>query len=119
MSKLKNGSGSCSCGAVRFSTNKMPENTGACHCSICTKLVAGPFLEVECGADITFLGIENISIFNSSEWAERRFFSICGTHLFIRSKTNNEIGISEGYGVQAGLFEEINKLFFNLQAFID
>ena len=67
MSKLKNGSGSCSCGAVRFSTNKMPENTGACHCSICTKLVAGPFLEVECGADITFLGIENISIFNSSE----------------------------------------------------
>jgi len=97
----------------------MSENISACHCSICTKWVGGPFMEVECGTNITFQGIENISIFNSSEWAERGFCSICGTHLFIRSKTNNKIGISEGYGIPVGLFEETNKLVFNLQVFID
>ena len=35
---------------------------------------------VDCGADVTFKGEENISVFNSSLWAERGYCNKCGSH---------------------------------------
>ncbi|BCL39237.1 hypothetical protein NSMS1_56840 [Nostoc sp. MS1] len=68
---------------------------------------------VNCGSDVSFEGRENITIFNSSEWAERGFCNQCGTHLFYRLKANNQ------YYIPVGLFEQQQDFVFTHQVFID
>lgn len=85
----------------------------ACHCGMCRRWGGGPLIEVECGTEVTFTGEDNISVYDSSEWAERGFCKHCGTHLFYRLK-----GILE-YQVLVGLFENQQNLVFKEQVFID
>lgn len=70
-------------------------------------------MEIECGPNVTFEGKKNISVYDSSKWAERGFCNKCGSHLFIRTKENNE------YGIPAGLFNNDLAFIFNRQVFID
>lgn len=113
MSDLNAGKGRCLCGAVHISTQTMSAHVGACHCGMCRKWGGGPLLAVDCGSDVTFLGKENISIFDSSEWAERGFCSKCGSHLFYRLKAQNL------YIVPVGLFDHCVTLIFDHQIFIE
>ena len=53
MSDVTEGKGSCLCGAVRFTAKNMSKEVGACHCSMCRKWGGGPFMEVDCGAEVT------------------------------------------------------------------
>ena len=55
----------------------------------------------------------NITVYNSSEWAERGFCAMCGTHLFYRLK---QIGL---YHVPLGLFGDQVNPEFEKQVFID
>ncbi len=75
-----NGTGSCLCGEVSFTAKNASNSVGACHCSMCRKWGGGPLMVVDCGADVTFKGEENISVFNSSLWAERGYCNKCGSH---------------------------------------
>jgi hypothetical protein len=81
---------------------------------MCRKWSGGPVLAVDCGTDVSFSGEENISIYDSSEWAERGFCKKCGSHLFYRLKHNHQ------YNIEVGLFEN-NEAAFTLeyQIFID
>jgi hypothetical protein len=79
-------SGSCLCGAVRISIRTTGKSVGACHCSMCRKWAGGPLLVIECGSDVHFERNDSISVFSSSDWAERGFCSKCGSHLFYRLK---------------------------------
>jgi hypothetical protein len=76
-------SGGCLCGSVRFAARPHGREFGACHCSICRRWTAGPFLAVECD---TFALDSDVSlgVYRSSEWAERGFCKTCGTPLFYR-----------------------------------
>ena len=105
--------GSCLCGAVRFTTQTMDKSVGACHCHTCRNWGGGPLLAVSCGSEVSFEGEENISIFASSDWAERGFCRQCGSHLFYRLKGNNE------YAMPVGLFDDDSQLVFDHQIFID
>ena len=49
--------------------------TGSCLCKT-----------VESSGNIQFKGEENITVFSSSDWAERGFCKKCGTNLFYRLK---------------------------------
>lgn len=113
MSELNAGNGSCLCGAIRISTNTMSNKLGACHCTMCTKWTGGPLLAVDCGSDVSFEGKENISVFNSSAWAERGFCNKCGSHLFYRFKARNQ------YMIPVGLFDNVPTMTFDHQIFID
>lgn len=113
MNNEKHGSGACLCGAVRFTTTHMGRKIGACHCKMCRQWGGGPFMEVDCGADIRFEGAENIKVFQSSQWAERGFCSQCGSHLFYRLKEGQE------HMVPVGLFDDDAGLVFDHQVFID
>ena len=62
-------------------------------------------IAVDCGTDVTFEGEENISVFESSEWAERGFCKECGSHLFYRLKATHQ------YIMPAGLFDEDTFVF--------
>lgn len=105
--------GSCLCGAVKLTVINPGTSIGACHCGMCRKWGGGPLLAVESGTDVTLQGEDNITVYNSSEWAERGFCKHCGTHLFYRLKEARQ------YHVPAGLFDDAPGLSFDLQIFID
>ena len=70
-------------------------------------------MAVDCGTEVTFAGEENITVFNSSDWAERGFCSKCGSHLFYRLKGNGQ------YIMPVGLFPDGQALSFDHQVFIE
>lgn len=113
MSDLNQRKGNCLCGAIQISAKTMSRHVGACHCSMCRKWTGGPLLAVDCGSDVSFKGRENISTFDSSEWAERGFCNKCGSHLFYRLKEQNQ------YIVPVGLFENCETVVFDHQIFIE
>ena len=105
--------GSCLCGAVRIAVKTTNNSVGACHCSMCRKWGGGPLLAIECGSDVQFDGTDSISVFSSSEWAERGFCSKCGSHLFYRLKKEGH------YAVPVGLLDDGEQWVFDQQIFID
>ena len=105
--------GRCLFGKVKVTANTMSQAIGACHCSMCRRWSGGPLMAVDCGNDVEFEGQENISVYNSSAWAERGFCLTCGSHLFYRMKQNNK------HIIPVGIFENIDGLSFDHQVFID
>jgi len=76
--------GRCLCGAVKIEAKTLASSMGACHCSMCRNWSAGPFFAVDGQQAVIIVGEDKVSRYDSSEWAERAFFSACGTHLFYR-----------------------------------
>ena len=70
-------------------------------------------MEVNCGIEVDFYGVDKLSVFDSSEWAERGFCSACGSHLFYRLKETQE------HMMPVGLFDDDSDLVFQRQVFID
>ena len=113
MSKLRTRNGSCLCGTVQLIAQAVNKDVGACHCDMCRKWGGGPFIAADCGTDVSFNGEENITVFNSSKWAERGFCKQCGTHLFYRLKENQQ------YIIPVGVLEDEESFVFSHQIFID
>jgi hypothetical protein len=105
--------GTCLCGAVRISAKTRSNSIGACHCAICRKWGGGPLFTVECEGEVDFEGAEHISVFSSSEWAERGFCQKCGTHLFYRLKQE------EHYAIPVGIFDGSGEWRLAEQIFIE
>lgn len=103
--------GQCLCGAVRLRGPDVRE-IGACHCRWCRRWGGGPLLAVHCGPDVTFEGQDHITVFASSDWAERAFCKTCGTHLYYKLLGSGE------YFVPAGLLDT-NDLEMKSQIYID
>lgn len=106
------GKGQCLCGAVTVSVAGVGQHVDACHCRMCRTWGGGPLFAVECDGSVTFQGEELITVYDSSEWAQRGFCSRCGTHLFYRLKGK------PWYAFPAGLLEE-QGLTLRQQIFID
>ncbi|MFW5432042.1 MAG: GFA family protein [Methylophilaceae bacterium] len=113
MSTIVEAHGKCLCGAVAVTAKTMDTEVGACHCNMCRKWTGGIFLVVDCKDQVEFTDEENISVYNSSEWAERGFCAKCGTHLFYRLKENNQ------HFMPSELFDTDTKLHFGHQIFIE
>ncbi len=105
--------GACLCGGVQIVAQQAQHKVGACHCATCRKWAGGPFMGIDCGSEVSFEGKQHISVFDSSEWAERAFCSKCGTHVYYRLKDNNQ------YIMPVGLFANRADLVFDHQVFID
>ena len=113
MRGVREGKGSCLCGAVKILVKNISSGIGACHCGMCRKWTGGPLLAVDCGTDVSFEGQKNISIYNSSEWAERAFCNKCGSHLYYRLKRPDQ------HIMPVGLFDTDIPFVFDHQIFID
>ena len=113
MSDTNSSSGSCLCGAVRFTAKNMSNSIGACHCNMCRNWGGGPFLVIDCGTEVSFESEEDVSVFESSKWAERGFCRKCGSHLYYRLKESNE------FHMPVGLFDDDQGRVFDHQVFID
>lgn len=70
-------------------------------------------MDIDCGADVDFDGKDCVSVYPSSDWAERGFCRECGTHLFYRLKESRQ------HMIPVGLFEEDDSRAFELQVFVD
>lgn len=70
-------------------------------------------MEIDCGSDVLIDGQENLSVFDSSAWAERGFCRKCGSHLFYRIKETGQ------HMMPVGLFDDDVDLVFESQVFID
>jgi hypothetical protein len=105
--------GACLCGAVRVTANPEKEIFDACHCGMCRKWGGGPIMTVDAGTTARFEGEDAITVYPSSEWAERGFCKTCGTHLFYRLKKE------QTYALPIGLFENTAHYRFHVQIFID
>lgn len=113
MSEKREAKGSCLCGAVKIAAKGVSCEVGACHCGMCQKWTGGPLMAVDCGSDVSFDGEENITVYNSSQWAERAFCNQCGSHLYYHLKDANQ------YIMPVGLFDTALPLVFDHQIFID
>lgn len=104
--------GGCLCGAVRPDAPRVSLHVDACHCAMCRRWSGGPLLAVDCGTALTIEGREHVTVYDSSDWAQRGFCARCGTHLFFRMR--------EGGGHFAvGVLDEPEGLRFATQIFID
>lgn len=110
---MKKISGHCLCGTVSLNFSPKTETFAACHCGMCRKWAGNSMLSVEVNKDISFSGEDSITVYNSSEWADRGFCEKCGTHLFYRTKSG------EFTCVPLGLLEDVDHLKFAMQIFID
>lgn len=90
-------SGGCQCGAVRYRFTQKPSGAHICHCRMCQKafgafyapLVGGPLARFE-------LTRGELSIFRSSDQAERGFCNQCGTPLSFGYIDGDRISVSIG-----------------------
>lgn len=103
--------GSCLCGAIEVSAPDASK-VGVCHCSMCRRWGGGPLLSVHCGKHVAFGGSRAPAAYRSSEWTERGFCPVCGTHLFYRLLPSDE------YVLPAGLFQD-REFEMSEQIFVD
>lgn len=90
-------SGSCLCGAVRFTVEGELAPPSACHCSKCRKHTG----HYEAGTDVprsavTITGEDHLTWFQSSEKVRRGSCRTCGSSLFFDPVFRDWIGIMMG-----------------------
>ncbi len=87
--------GGCQCGAVRYRLDAVPSGTHVCHCRMCQKAGGAPFIaSVLTSSFVVTRG--TLSIFKSSEIAERGFCATCGTPITYRSLPGNFVTVTLG-----------------------
>lgn len=104
--------GKCLCEAITLSIETEDETFGACHCSMCRRWGGGPLLAVH-AESLEVNSTEQVSLYSSSDWAERAFCKTCGSHLYYKLKDRPM------YAVPIGCLENQEKLHFKSQIFID
>jgi hypothetical protein len=78
-------SGSCFCGAVRFTVTGKPAMMGYCHCESCRRWSAGPvnaFTLWKPDALSITQGADNIGTYNKTPNSFRKWCKTCGGHVF-------------------------------------
>lgn len=113
MTKMKQLVGTCLCEKIIVTTTPDAAEVDACHCTMCRKWAAGPFMAMGCGNKFSVQGEEFLAVYKSSEWAERVFCSNCGTSIAWRLSEGGSIHVS------SQLFSETNDYPLGTQVFID
>ena len=89
--------GGCQCGALRYRVAAPFRDAGLCHCRMCQKASGGPFMAFAQTQDGSLRWERGeLSVFRSSEIAERGFCAACGTPLTYRNLRTGGISLSIG-----------------------
>jgi hypothetical protein len=111
--KLNTRAGRCLCGAVQFNFEPAEPEIDACHCTMCRRWGGGPGLSIKSAGPPKITGADHVVVYQSSEWGQREFCKVCGSHLFFSAP-------SAGYfGVSAGTLDDLSGLSFTTEIFID
>ncbi len=113
MSEAPRLSGGCLCGAVRFTAAPKSHKYGVCHCSMCRRWTAGPFMAIQCGDTVKFDKDADLGLYRSSAWAERGFCKKCGTSLFYKLQGKDDYIVStEAFDDTSG-FKLVSEIFID------
>ena len=96
-------SGSCACGAVRFTTRGRPIRVGLCHCMNCRKTHGSAFnaFVVFASKHVDLSG--ELRSWRSATGYEERFCPVCGSHVL--GINGAELELSIGCFDNIGIFE--------------
>lgn len=108
-------SGQCLCGSVKFTAVLDAAVFGVCHCGMCRKVNAGPYMGAPCSADVTFKDDRDLKWYASSDAAKRGFCQKCGTSLFYRSNDKQNIF----WGVSVEALDDASDMTLAQHIFID
>lgn len=75
--------GHCLCRSVTVTLIQARPEVDICHCAKCRRW-GGVFFSGMKGASFEVKGQELVTVFRSSDWAERAFCSRCGSNLWFR-----------------------------------
>ena len=93
-SETKAVAGGCYCGKVRYRASRVGPDVTECHCSQCRKQSGHRHASINAAAgDVEIDGTDDLTWFRASASAERGFCATCGSHLFWRSLSNDDIAI--------------------------
>lgn len=104
--------GKCLCAAVKFTVHEAETGFHSCHCATCRRWSGGPAMAAAV-SEPDFEGIENIARYASSDWAERGFCKLCGSHLFYYLKPRNQ------YMMWTGAFDDPTAFRMSGEIFIE
>ena len=104
--------GGCLCGAVKYTAEDVDPDVHSCHCGMCRRWSGGPALAVSVGK-VSFDGEDNLSRYQSSDWAERGFCKRCGANLFYRLTEANH------YVLWLGTFDDLSPFSLASEIYID
>ncbi len=110
--------GRCLCGAVSFTVKDDVTDLGVCHCNMCQRWSGGIHVGFNVSADgVAFEGEDNLTIFTSSEWAERAFCRTCGSPVFYRITMDGPMKGS--YVMEAGSLDDKSGLSLTDEIYVD
>ena len=88
-------SGGCQCGEVRYRLDAPPLRANICHCRMCQKAGAAPFMAFAAIPAEKFAVTNGaIATFASSDIAERGFCARCGTPLTYRALKSGDVSVT-------------------------
>ena len=106
--------GRCLCGKVTFTVEETVRDIGICHCNMCRRWSGSPAMAAYLKSAPKIEGMEYLTWYDSSEWAERGFCRVCGSSLFYRLK-----GETPDYSINAGAFDDQRSFVLHQEIFID
>ena len=86
--------GSCLCGAVTYEVASFDMKIGHCSCRTCRKAQAAPFAPTARVPRDKFrftAGEDKLRAFESSPGRQRRFCSVCGSHVLAERPTDPHV----------------------------
>jgi hypothetical protein len=102
--------GRCLCGAVTITVEAMQAEVDICHCAMCQRW-GGAFYAGVKGEAVTVTGEDAITVYRSSQWAERAFCGTCGSNLWYhflptgsRSFLAGLFELPKGFGIERQIF---------------
>ena len=106
-------SGHCLCGAVSFKAEAAGHDVAVCHCGMCRRSAGGPMMFIDTEGTPVFEGADKIAIYQSSEWGERGFCSVCGSNLFWKAAGKDQ------YTFSAGALDDQSQLHLATEIYIE
>jgi hypothetical protein len=102
--------GRCLCGAVTITVEAMQAEVDICHCAMCQRW-GGAFYAGVKGEAVTVTGEDAITVYRSSQWAERAFCGTCGSNLWYRFLPTGSrsflaglFDLPPGFGIERQIF---------------
>ena len=104
--------GQCMCGAVKFTAN-FADSFGVCYCKMCQRWASGVFMGVHCNDFEVTEGADILTVFKSSEWANRGFCNTCGSNIYYHMPEFGDPSVA------LGSLDDTSGLTPHVQYFID
>lgn len=105
--------GKCLCEKVELEFQVNHDRYHVCHCSMCRRWGGSLAFGVEASSIPKITGESDLTLYSSSDWAERAFCRHCGTHIYYRLKGQDYFNVPLGILIEADDFRADTEIFYD------